>query len=360
MHGKANAFIIHQTDPFNGGPDPRVLAREAITPADLFYVRGHAPVPQIPPEDCTVVVDGLVSHPLTLRLSDLQRGFPVKTSEVTLQCAGNRRTELHNVKPMQPNALLWMTEAISNATWTGVSLSDILMRVGVQDEASHVAFLGADRGASPNGDGFGGSIPLSKAQGKDVLLAWAMNGEPLQPIHGGPLRVVVPGYYAARSVKWLNRITVQDGPSDNHFQSHDYKVFPPDVTEDNVEWEAGEMLGEQRTHAALLSPVDGDAVDVGKVTLEGYAMAGGDSMINGVEISLDGGESWRAADLTTEPRQWIWTLWRAEVELPAGEHTIIVRANDNAGSTQPPAVEDLWNFRGYQNFAWHRVAISAS
>lgn len=360
MYGKANAFTIHQTDPFNGGPDPRELAHGVITPTDLFYVRGHAPVPHITPEDCTVVVDGLVSHPMTLRLSDLQRGFPVKTHEVTLQCAGNRRTELHNVKAMQPNALLWTTEAISNATWTGVSLADVLMRVGVQDEAAHVAFLGADRGASPNGDGFGGSIPLGKAQGKDVLLAWAMNGEPLPPIHGGPLRVVVPGYYAARSVKWLTHITVQDAPSDNHYQSHDYKVFAPDVTEYNVDWESGAMLDEQRTHAALLSPADGDTVSAGKVTLEGYAMAGGDSLITRVEVSLDGGESWRAADLTTEPRTWIWTLWRAVVELPAGKHSIVVRATDSAGSTQPPAVEDIWNFRGYQNFAWHRVAIIAS
>lgn len=360
MYGKANAFTIHQTDPFNGGPDPRELGRAAITPTNLFYVRGHAPVPHIAPEDCTVVVDGRVSHPLTLRLSDLQRGFPVKTVEVTLQCAGNRRTELHNVKPMQPNALLWTTEAISNATWTGVSLADVLMRVGVQNEAAHVAFLGADRGATPNGDGFGGSIPLSKAQSKEVLLAWAMNGEPLPLIHGGPLRVVVPGYYAARSVKWLTHIIVQDAPSDNHFQSHDYKVFPPEVTEDNVDWASGEMLNEQRTHAVILSPTDGDTVGAGTVALEGYAIAGGDSIITDVEVSLDGGESWRTARLTTEPRKWIWTLWRAEVELAAGAHTIVVRASDNAGSAQPLAVEDIWNFRGYQNFAWHRVAITAS
>ncbi|MCO6444010.1 MAG: molybdopterin-dependent oxidoreductase [Anaerolineae bacterium] len=360
MYGKTSAFTIHQTNPFNGGPQPRDLGREAITPNDLFYVRGHGPVPALTPEDCTVVVDGRVSHPLTLRLSDLQRGFPAKTVEATLQCAGNRRAELHSVMSMQPGALLWQTEAISSAAWTGVSLADVLTRVGVQDGAAHVAFLGADHGAAPDGGSFGGSIPLSKAQSSEVLLAWAMNGEPLPPIHGGPLRVVVPGYYAARSVKWLTHITVQDAPSDNHFQSHDYKVFPPDVTADTVDWDAGEMLNEQRTHAALLSPADGDTVGAGKVTLEGYAMAGGDSQITSVEISLDGGGSWRAADLTTAPRPWVWTLWRAEVELSAGEHTLIVRASDSAGSAQPPTVDEIWNFRGYQNFAWHRVTIIAS
>ena len=101
MYGKTSAFTIHQTNPFNGGPQPRDLGREAITPNDLFYVRGHGPVPALTPEDCTVVVDGRVSHPLTLRLSDLQRGFPAKTVEATLQCAGNRRAELHSVTPMQ-------------------------------------------------------------------------------------------------------------------------------------------------------------------------------------------------------------------------------------------------------------------
>lgn len=360
MYGKANSFTVHEMEPFNGGPDPHELAREALTPTDLFYVRGHAPIPHVAPGDFTVVVDGMVSHPLTLRLADVQRSFPVKTAEITLQCAGNRRTELDRVGSMQPNALLWRTEAISNATWTGVSLADILLRVGVQDGASHVAFLGADRGACPNGDGFGGSIALDKAQRKDVLLAWAMNGEPLQQVHGGPLRLVVPGHYAARSVKWLTHIYVQDRPSDNHFQTHDYKVFPADITEDNVDWDAGEALGEQRTHAVLLRPSDGDPVNAGRLTLEGYAMAGGDALISAVEWSMDDGKSWHAAELTTEPRPWIWTLWRAVAEVPAGEHTIVVRASDTAGSIQPPTVAEIWNFRGYQNTAWHRVAITAS
>lgn len=240
--GKSDRFIVHQQSPFNGGVHPSALGHDALTPVPDFYVRGHGPVPTLDAETLVLHVGGMVSQPLTLSLDDLRRQFPERTLEITLQCAGNRRTELDTVRPMQKNALLWTTEAISNATWTGVELGDVLNAAGVQSDASHVELLGSDLGAAPDGGAFGGSVPIEKGLQPGTLLAWAMNGAPLTSIHGAPLRAIIPGYIAARSVKWLTRITAQDHPSKNHFQAHDYKTFPGNVTEHNVDWTKGTML----------------------------------------------------------------------------------------------------------------------
>ena len=142
--GKSDRFIVHQQSPFNGGVHPGALGQDALTPVSDFYVRGHGPVPTLDAETFVLHVGGMVNRPLTLSLDDLRQQFAERTLEITLQCAGNRRTELDTVRPMQKNALLWTTEAISNATWTGVELGDILKIAGVQSDASHVELLGSD------------------------------------------------------------------------------------------------------------------------------------------------------------------------------------------------------------------------
>ncbi len=357
QHGKSPAFVVLQRTPFNGGAPPADLGGTNITPTPAFYVRGHGPVPALGPEAGTLHVGGMVERPMSLRLEELKREFAQRTLEVTLQCAGNRRRELHEVKPMQANALLWATQAIGNATWTGVELGDVLRAAGVQPGAAHLAMSGNDLGAAPDGGGFGASIPLAKAMQPGTLLAWAMNGEPLPQIHGAPLRAIVPGFIAARSVKWLTHITVQDQPSSNHFQANDYKTFPPDVNEENVEWAAGTMLGHHATHGAILSPGEGDTVRAGRVRLRGYALAAGDAVITRVEVSLDGGATWQPGSFESPPRRWVWALWSADIDLPVGGHTLILRVHDSAGAVQPRRPADIWNFRGYQNNAWHWVRI---
>jgi sulfite oxidase len=358
-YGKSGRFVVHQESPFNGGVPASEISRGEITPTEDFYVRGHASVPSLDPTTHMLHVQGMVDQGLSLSLADLQRNFPVKTLEVTLQCAGNRRKELHELRPMQKNALLWEAEAISNATWTGIEMGDVLRAAGVQDRAAHVAMLGHDLGAAPDGGGFGGSFPVEKALLPGTLLAWGMNGEALLPVHGSPLRAIVPGYIAARSVKWLTQITVQDHPSRNHFQAHDYKTFPRDITEHNVNWTAGTMLNEHATHAAILSPSEGSTVGIGKTTVYGYALAAGNAIIKRVELSLDGGKTWQDAVFDQTPRLWIWARWSCDVMLPAGEHVLIVRAYDSDGYIQPSHRSEIWNFRGYQNNAWHHVKVKA-
>lgn len=177
------------------------------------------------------------------------------TVTAVLQCAGNRRADLQLVRPTSGDP--WAPGAIGNAAWTGVSLADVLRAAGAEtDAASHVAFDACDEVDMPKQGRFtyGASIPIAKAMSPEVLLAYAMNGEPLTPEHGFPLRVVVPGFAGVRSPKWLTAITVQDSPSGNHMQQRDYKLVPPDVTGETVDWEAGMTIYDMPLNSAICEP----------------------------------------------------------------------------------------------------------
>ena len=223
-----------------------------------------------------------------------------------------------------------------------------------------MAFAGLDEieeGWSPN---YGGSIPLYKGMSPEVILAYEMNGDPLRPEHGFPLRVVVPGYIGARSVKWLSDIMLQDSPSNNYFQAHEYKLFPPYVIEETVDYTKGFALGEISLNAVVCSPSDGASVRAGSVLFRGYAVAGGGRTIERVDLSTDEGQSWIGADLTEgEGYSWAWRFWEATLELGPGQHRVVVRALDSAADTQPESAGSIWNFKGYANNAWHGVRVSA-
>jgi sulfite oxidase len=245
-------FHVLDTEPFNGEAPVELLVEYPETPQRLFYVRNHAPVPEVDPEAFRLEVGGLVRHPLSLSLADLCGGFPhLEAVEVpaTLQCAGNRRDELIAVRPM-PGETPWSAGAISHGRWRGVALAAVLEAAGIAGGAAHVAFSGLDR-VEKRGERFpfGGSIPLARAQAAagspPVVLAWALDGEPLAPEHGFPLRVVVPGFIGARSVKWLGSIRVQEEPSDNFYQARAYKLFPPHVGPDDADWSRVAHLGDR-------------------------------------------------------------------------------------------------------------------
>src|SRR4051794_22695800 len=286
---------VRQEDPLNAEPEPGALIASFRTPNDLFFIRNHGDIPRVDPGTYRLTVDGLVERPLSLSLDDLRR-FAQVTVGATLQCAGNRRRELIEVSPI-PNELPWDSEAVSNAEWSGVPLREVLLAAGPRPEARHAAFLGLDE-AERHGHRFqfGGSIPLEKAIHPEVLLADTMNGAPLPPVHGAPLRVVVPGYIGARSVKWLSRITLQEAPSDNYFQAKAYRLFPPHYGPGNVDWEKGLRLGEAPVNSVILTPQEKATVPAGKVTVRGWALAGGNRSVARVDVSADGGETWTVAD----------------------------------------------------------------
>lgn len=356
--GKHPATLVRQARPFNAGPPPERLRAGFLTPVEDFFVRNHGDVPEVDPASYRLRVDGAVARPLELSLADLGR-FPRREVTATLQCAGNRRRELAELRPI-PNELPWGGEAISTATWTGVSLADVLAAAGPAAGDLHVACEGLDE-TERHGHRFrfGGSIPLDRARAPEVLLATGMNGTPLPPVHGAPLRLVVPGWIGARSVKWLASITLQNEPSGNYFQRVAYRLFPAHVDGGNVVWEEGAMLGELPVNSVITSPAAGARLRAGELRVEGIALAGGGRDVARVEVSADGGASWRLARLDGRRERWAWRFWEATVELPPGRHELAVRAWDAAAHSQPADLAQVWNFKGYMNNAWHRVGVDA-
>ncbi|HEV2094762.1 MAG TPA: sulfite oxidase [Rubrobacter sp.] len=353
---KRPGLVVHNGHPRNVETPPRLLGESFVTPTDAFYVRCHGDVPEVDPERYRLAVSGLVERPLRLSLEEIQ-GLPKTEATATLYCAGNRRAELAKREPI-PGKVAWDVGAAGNARWGGVLLRDVLGEAGIEEGARHAAFTGLDRDVeSSTGAPFGGSVPIERAVADRVLLAYEMNGGPLAPEHGFPLRLVVGGYVGTRSVKWLSEITLQTRPSDNYYQAVEYKLFPPHVRSEDVDHSEGEMLGEIPLNCVILTPENGETVARGPVTVRGYAVAGGDHGIGRVEVSTDGGRLWTGASLSEEGGPGTWRLWEATLELAPGPHEIVARAFDSEGGTQPASVDEVWNFLGYANNAWHGVEV---
>jgi sulfite oxidase len=334
MAGKPEDSIVHQAEPLNLEPPRGALAGAPITPLERFYVRNHGPVPE---RTARLRIDGLVERPVELSLDDL-RALPWRELTATLQCAGNRRADLIAFRDI-PGEAPWGPGATGTAHWAGAALADVLA-ARAHPAAAHVGLTGADRSeeADPP-QRYEVSLPLAKALRPEVLLAWEMNGEPLTPLHGAPLRAIVPGYIGARSVKWLERIELRAAPSDGYYQATAYRL-------DDA------ALGEVELNSDFLGARCAD----GTAELDGYAFAGGDRRVARVEVSAVEGR-WVAAELLEDQGPWAWRLWRATVALPPGRHQLRVRAWDDAGATQPEDPADVWNPKGYANNAWGRVEL---
>jgi sulfite oxidase len=356
-YGKRADLIVHEQEPFNAETGRAALAEGPITATDAFYVRSHGAVPEIDPGTWRLRVFGAVERELDLSLTTLREAFREHTVTATLQCAGNRRAGLIAYRDI-PGEAPWGPGATGTATWTGVALGDVLALAGPLRPARHVGFEGADPSteAKPP-QRFGGSIPLDKGCRPEVLLAWAMNGEALEPVHGAPVRVVVPGYIGARSIKWLERIEVREHPWQGYFQQVVYRLLPEDATPGRG---AGMPLGLAALNADVLTPADGETVAAGAVEVRGYAFAGGERHVARVDVSLDGGASWSQADLLDDLGRWAWRHWRITVQLAPGEHELVVRAWDSSAATQPEDEAALWNPKGYVNNARPRIRVRAT
>ena len=357
-HGKPDDTVVHGLEPFNAEPPRTALAERAVTPVERFYVRNHGPVPALDADALRLTVGGLVERPLELSLAALRAGLlPLAEVAATLQCAGNRRAGLAEVRAI-PGEAPWGPGATGTAIWRGVRLADLLAAAGVRAGAAHVALIGADRSEETDPpQPFGTSIPLEKAEHPEVLLAWEMNGEPLPAVHGGPLRAVVPGYIGARSVKWLQRIEPAAEPHPGYFQAVAYRLLAPDEEPGPGR---GVVLGEVALNADVLEPADGATVPAGPVRVRGYAFAGGERHVARVDVSIDAGATWSQAELLDDLGPWAWRHWRIDVGLAPGEHEILVRAWDSSAATQPEDEAALWNPKGYVNNARPRVRVRAT
>jgi len=346
------------------GPDELALAtrnhglplealRYDITPPGLHYVLTHYDIPYIPDDTpWPLTLDGRVRRPLRLTPADL-RTFPQVTTRVTLECAGNGRALLTPRPVSQP----WLVEAVGTAEWTGTPLRLLLAEAGVEADAVDVVFTGADHGVERGVEqDYQRALPLDVATGAapEVLVAYEMNGAPLPPQHGRPLRLVVPGWYGMAHVKWLRGITVSDTPFTGFQQTVAYRLrqHPGDD---------GEPVTRIAPRALLVPPGFPDfmsrarVVRPGPVTVEGRAWSGR-APVTEVEVSGDGGRTWSGA--TLEPaggHPWAWRRWRFEWTAVPGEHVLSARATDAEGSSQP--LEQPWNRGGFANNLVQRVPV---
>ncbi|GJQ88132.1 hypothetical protein Trydic_g13138 [Trypoxylus dichotomus] len=252
-------------------------------------------------------------------------------------------------KNKEVKGLSWGSSSVGNATWTGVRLIDVLKLVGVNDNTRgycHVHFEGLDADTANNP--YTASIPFYKALDKrgDVLLAYEMNGKPIPRDHGFPVRAVVPGTVGARNVKWLGRVIVAKEECDSHWQRKDYKGVSPSANASEIDLSNGESV----------------KVEDGHIAIKGYAWSGGGRKIIRVDVTVNGGKEWYVADFdhqesTEPPHHWSWTLWSAKIPVSLEQKTIEIwaKAIDSSYNSQPDTINNIWNFRGFLNNAYHRV-----
>jgi sulfite oxidase len=346
--------LVHDADGLNTAAWP--VGPDFVTPLDAFFTRSHAPIPRIDPKTWRLEVGGLTARPTSFSLDELLRAFPRRQLTATLVCAGLRRDEFLDLGPL-PGELPWGPEPASTGKWAGVALGDLLRSVGVTDGARYVELVGLDRVERQGRSfGFGGSIDLAKAL-SEVLLATELNGVPLPPAHGFPLRALVPGWIGARSVKWLGRITLRMEPSSNYFQAQAYRVQRTASPDDPRDVSSGAALSDLPVNAVFLEPTQDQTVRAGPVRIRGWAMGAGGRSLRSVELSSNDAQDWTEARLRVPDSPWSWTHWESTLDLSPGRHSLVVRATDSAGQRQPATAAETWNVKGYSNNAWHRIAI---
>ena len=329
---------------------PLEALRYDVTPAGLHYLLIHFDIPAIDAASWKLRIDGLVTRPLEIGLAELQR-MPARTVRVTMECAGNGRGQTSPRYPSMP----WLEEGVSTAEWTGVSLAQVLGELKMDKSVQELVFHGADRGFDRGIEhGYSRSLKPAEAMRDDVLLAYAMNGAPLLPQHGSPLRLVVPAWYGMASVKWLERIEAIDRAFDGLQQALSYHFR-------SVSGEQGIPCTRMRVNSLMAPPGIPDyfgrrrTVDAGPVDILGRAWSG-DGEVKRVEFAVDG--VWQDATLDAPAGPHAWRRWRARWQaqaLAGAAHELRCRATDASGAVQP--LEPPWDVTGFGNNAAQRVEV---
>ena len=331
---------------------PLEALRYDLTPAGLHYLLIHYDIPAVDPDAWRLEIGGLVATKLSLSLDDLRAGPPV-TAPVTLECAGNGRT-LYDDRPIsQP----WLLEAVGTASWTGTPLAPLLDEAGLHGDAVDVVFIGLDRGIEGGEErAYERALPVAEARRDDVLLAYEMNGRPLLPQHGAPVRLIVPGWYGMAHVKWLASIHAVAEPFEGYQHTVAYRFRRDDDDE-------GTPLDRIRPRALMIPPglpsfpERERSLRAGQVTLEGRAWSGGGPIAR-VEVSTDAATTWQDAELGPALGDHAWRGWTFRWDATPGEHELVCRATDVSGATQPDEAE--FNTGGYVNDAIQRVRVTVT
>ncbi|WP_321472177.1 sulfite oxidase [uncultured Paludibaculum sp.] len=343
-----DGLVVHRAHPLNGEISVPDLIGGVVMPNARFYIRNHFQIPKLSRENWRLRVHGLVDNPLSLSSRDIAN-LPSQAKVVTLECAGNGRSTMEP----RTSGEQWNLGAVSTAEWTGVPLLEVLNRAGVQPNAKHIVFRGADSGlVEGHADPifFERSLSLDEARFSEALLAYAMNGEALPLQHGFPLRVIVPSWYAVASVKWLTEIEVIDRPFEAFYQTERYYIDR--MIDGHVE---REPLRLQRVRSLITEPASHSCVDRGELVVRGVAWSGA-APIAGVKVKLNDGP-WREARLLGDRKRHSWQWWEllTRVDEP-GDCVIRARATDLDGRVQPETPE--WNHFGYCNNALRPVHIA--
>lgn len=351
-------MIIHSVEPLNIEP-PSSKDISNITPSGQHYVRNHFMEPDVDQDNYVLELyfNDNKTPTATVKSQDIRsdRRFIQREELVTLQCAGNRRIEMEEHKPLSPDdpskgLVMWKQHAIGTALYKGPLLSSFLKRYFtepyISDERYHVEMTGHD--------GYAVSVPVSKAS--DTIIAHTMNSVILPHRHGGPLRSVVMGWYGARSVKWVRSIRLMDHESLAHSQKVEYI------------WRIGDLdimpLNDMPVNSCILYPSNGQILAFsGTVTICGWAFAGGGRRIKLVQFSLDGGQEWKNVPpeyMSTQKSRYAWRIWQCQVRIPEKwytkeQFTIACRAFDDATNTQPDDM--VWNWKGYSGNGIHKITV---
>jgi DMSO/TMAO reductase YedYZ molybdopterin-dependent catalytic subunit len=339
-------LVVHRAHPLNGETSVPALIGGVIMPNARFYVRNHFQIPNFNVLDYRLAVGGLVKRKLSLSLRDLTR-MPSQTFLATLECAGNGRTKFDPPTAGEK----WDLGAVSTAEWTGVSLTEVLDRAGIDSAAREVLFRGADYGTVEDSSGtihYERSLRLEEVARAGAILAYVMNGEPLPIHHGFPLRLIVPSWYAVASVKWLTDIELIGHTFAGHFQTKKYWYEWDRCGED-----VREPVTRMQVRALITEPSQGAEIERGDIAIRGVAWSGL-APIERVEVSTSG--AWHKARLIGEPSPKAWQRWELVTGINAtGPALLRVRATDNAGRVQLEHAE--WNRLGYGNNSIQEVAI---
>jgi DMSO/TMAO reductase YedYZ molybdopterin-dependent catalytic subunit len=328
--------------PLVGVLGPGVFANKQASPADSldkgqlspsqllltsntdFYVRNHNGTGRLEASAWKLSFSGAVRNPFEITLHDLL-SLPRRILTATLECAGN---------PVGGGM-------VGTATWAGVQLGRLLEKADPLPGVSIVRLVGGDqainaRNSSVPTNGFTRSIPIAKAKDPDTLLAYQMNGEPLPVKHGYPLRAVVPGWYGMDSVKWLVRVVALKREDVNFYSGAEYVAGRLAVV--GADWQP---VTRMQIKSAIIKPQTGDVLPLASYQITGMAWAG-DTKVASVEVSTDAGQSWRQADIQTEPKPYTWLIWSYSWQPRTREsYTILARATDSKGNRQPATADPL-------------------
>jgi len=375
--------------PFNVEPPVSVHNKyKFITPSSLHYVRNHGACPKLTWEDHTIIIGGpLVPKPIEMSMDEIAKMEP-RELPVTLVCAGNRRKEQNMIR--QTIGFNWGPSGVSTNVWKGVLLRDLLLKAGVSEKNmgnKHVEFIGIEDLPNKVGPGpfkeepwgklvkYGTSIPLGRAMNPafDVLIAYEANGEVLQPDHGFPVRLIIPGYIGGRMIKWLKQINVIEHETKNHYHYHDNRILPPHITAEESlkgEWwyKPEYIFNELNINSAMSAPDHNETLSIAKninkeYEVAGYSYTGGGRRITRVEVSTDGGIHWELADIERKEQPndygmywcWIWWTFKLKVADLVGCKEVWCRAWDDANNCQP--VNPTWNLMGMGNNQVFRVKV---